>query len=322
MTKIIAELCQNHCGDFELLTKMIEECAAAGAEYCKIQSIDSNELTLRERFENGKLDDSGFVKIIKRPYAEEKKRLDKLNLSIEQQQLFADICNKNNIKPLTTVFTKKQVETYSKVNWGHNTVKIASYDCGSIPLMKKLIAVGVDNFIISTGATYDKEIERTCNFLKNQNIHYSLLHCVTIYPTKLVDGHMRRMNFLRNFCKNVGFSDHSSYEEDWLKLSLMSIINDSVFVERHFTSIDKSKTKDGKVSLNKSQLSELVHLTKKSKSELLKILNEKCTNLEIELMNGEENRSLSHEELLNRDYYKGRFASVCELGNYDYNWQD
>jgi len=320
MTKIIAELCQNHMGDIDLLKKMINECALAGAEYCKIQSIDSNELTFRERFELGSVDELGKIVTIKRPYFSEKNRLDKLNLAIEDQQLFVDECKRNNIKPLTTIFTKNQVNNYKKIDWGHNTVKIASYDCASIPLLNDLIGAGVDNFIISTGATFNHEISKTCTFLNNMGVKYSLLHCVTVYPTKIEDGHINRMTFLKKFSNNIGFSDHSSYEKDWLKLSLLSIIKDANYVERHFTSIDKVKTRDGKVSLNFDQLRELVCLTKEKKEHLLTVLNQKCTKEEIKKMLGEENRDLSNIELLNRDYYKGRFASKDKQGNYLFNW--
>ena len=53
MTKIIAELCQNHNGDLKILKEMVHAAAEAGADYCKIQSIDSSELTHRERFDKG-----------------------------------------------------------------------------------------------------------------------------------------------------------------------------------------------------------------------------------------------------------------------------
>ena len=37
---------------------------------------------------------------------------------------------------------------------------------------------------------------------------------------------------------------------------------------------------------------------------------------------GKEKRKLSHEELLNRDYYRGRFASINSKGEYVYNWEN
>ena len=48
---------------------------------------------------------------------------------------------------------------------------------------------------------------------------------------------------------------------------------------------------------------------KYKKSELAKIL-------------GSSNRELTNEEILNRDYYQGRFASKTKSGKIVYNWDD
>ena len=37
---------------------------------------------------------------------------------------------------------------------------------------------------------------------------------------------------------------------------------------------------------------------------------------------GSETRDLSAQEILNRDYYRGRFASIDNNGNYIYNWEE
>ena len=51
MTKIIAELCQNHNGDKKLMSDMVAAAAEAGVDYVKIQSMQSKDLTKRSRFE-------------------------------------------------------------------------------------------------------------------------------------------------------------------------------------------------------------------------------------------------------------------------------
>ena len=43
---------------------------------------------------------------------------------------------------------------------------------------------------------------------------------------------------------------------------------------------------------------------------------------EFESMKGHKQRELSHEELLNRDYYRGRFASKNKKGELVFNWED
>ena len=93
MAQLIAELCQNHNGDEKIVEEMVHAAAESGADYAKIQSIDSNELTYRERFENG-LIEGGKVKVIKRPYQSEYDRLKKLDLTEEFQLNFHKICEK------------------------------------------------------------------------------------------------------------------------------------------------------------------------------------------------------------------------------------
>ncbi|MEK7575791.1 MAG: general stress protein, partial [Patescibacteria group bacterium] len=75
MTKIIAELCQNHNGDRNILAKMIKAASDAGADYVKGQIIFSEDLTYRPRFEEGVVEEHGIRKSIKRPFAPELERM-------------------------------------------------------------------------------------------------------------------------------------------------------------------------------------------------------------------------------------------------------
>ena len=102
MTKIIAELCQNHNGDIKILQEMVHAAAESGAEYAKIQSMLSKDLTHRKRFDNG-LVEGGEIRVKKRPYATELERLSKLDLNDDQHHLFSDFCKKYKIKPMTTI---------------------------------------------------------------------------------------------------------------------------------------------------------------------------------------------------------------------------
>src|SRR5690606_41030573 len=82
---LIAECCQNHNGDMEILKRMIHAAAENGADYVKLQSIRSRELTHRERFDEGVIE-NGVVKVIKRPYKPELERLSKLDLSLDRSE--------------------------------------------------------------------------------------------------------------------------------------------------------------------------------------------------------------------------------------------
>ena len=64
-------------------------------------------------------------------------------------------------------------------------IKVSSFDCASFKLIDELSKSNFDKIIVSTGATFDREIEKTVSILKNNNQKFALLHCVSIYPTPL-----------------------------------------------------------------------------------------------------------------------------------------
>ena len=91
MVNVIAELCQNHNGDLKILDEMVAAAAEAKkANYVKIQSMRSSDLTFRKRFEKG-LIEGGRIRVIKRPYKTEYNRLKKLDLSDKQHYHFIEI---------------------------------------------------------------------------------------------------------------------------------------------------------------------------------------------------------------------------------------
>ena len=122
-----------------------------------------------------------------------------------------------------------------------------------------------ENLIISTGATFDSEIELTSKILDNHN--FSFLHCVTIYPTPMEKLNLARMNYLRRFSKKVGFSDHSLVSRDKLIASKIAIMFGADIIERHFTILPENETRDGPVSINPKQLKELSDFSKMSKDD-------------------------------------------------------
>ena len=63
--KVIAELCQNHKGDFKLIEEMVQAAAESGANIAKIQFMNLN-LTHRKKFDQGIIE-GGEVKVIRDP---------------------------------------------------------------------------------------------------------------------------------------------------------------------------------------------------------------------------------------------------------------
>lgn len=309
---LIAECCQNHNGSKEILKRMIYAAAENGADYVKIQAIRSRELTHRQRFDEG-VTENGVVKVIKRPYQPEVERLSKLDLDLDVERWFVEECWKAGIAPLTTAFTRSAAQEIKDL--GYEAIKVASYDCASFPLLEDLKKYW-NTIFVSTGATYDEEIEQAAKILTGTN--YSFLHCVTMYPTPMEELHLRRMTYLRRFVSRVGYSDHSKVADTDLWASKIALALGADCVERHFTILEPGETKDGPVSINPKQLKELRTFANKGRDERMAIINEEYPEWQKSL--GQANRTLSPAELLNRDYYRGRFAT--KMGDkVIYNWE-
>ena len=314
--KVIAELCQNHKGDFNLIKEMVHAASEAGADIAKIQFIDSQDLTFREKFDHG-LTENGETKVIKRPYKEEFDRLKNLDLTKDDHLNFIEVCKKFKITPMTTIFNLSKINYAKQLKF--NAIKLASYDCGSHYMIEQILKKNFDKIVISCGASYDEEIEKTCNLMRGHN-DFTLLHCVTIYPTPLIEAHLNRIKYLKKLADNVGISDHSDPEKTGYKLCIGAVNMGANLVEKHFTILKKNQTKDGPVSVNEKQLKELISLVNLSDDDRESYIKKNIP--EYEQMLGKEKRELSKIEILNRDYYRGRFASKNKSNKTIYNWDE
>jgi N,N'-diacetyllegionaminate synthase len=313
MRTIIAELCQNHQGDLKLLDEMVWAAAESGATYAKIQSMLADHLTRRERFETGQWED-GQQTAIQRPHQPEYERLKPMDLDDEAHHRFIETCRKAGIQPLTTIFSRARIPFIASL--GLPAIKVASYDCASFPMLEELKA-RFDHLFVSVGASRDEEIEQAAALL--QGHPFTFLHAVTIYPTPLTEIHLARLDYLRQFSASVGFSDHTLVARDGLKASIAAMSWGADVVERHFRLLPEEATKDGPVSIGPDQLKELVRFAGMDTQELREYVEREIP--ELPQMIGQARRELSPTELLNRDYYRGRFASPVADG-WVYNWEE
>ena len=319
---LIAELCQNHNGDFNLVRDMVDAAVDAGATHIKIQHIHVKNLTMRPQFEEGFVS-GGETLSIKRPFKAEFDRLKKLELSSKDSRDFVEYVKSKGAVPMTTCFSRDTISTL--VEEGYECIKVASYDCASFAMIREL----ADNFkelIISTGATFDDEIGYTADLLNSKGTKFSLLHCVTIYPTPLEEMHLSRMEELKKYGGGIGFSDHSLVERDGVLASKAALALGASVIERHFTILEKDETKDGPVSIKPAHLKELRRFSELDKDDQIAELNETMPDWR-SVLSGNKDRSLSKAELLNRSYYRGRFASPRVHGEHRaeqmiFNWEE
>lgn len=305
---LIAEFCQNHNGSFAVLREMIAAAADSGATHAKIQTIFADDLSYRLEFE-GLSETPANQSFLVRPWAAEYRRLHSLELSVAEQAEFVVECEKRGLTPMTTAFNLTTIPMIREI--GIQTIKIASYDCASLPLVEAA-AEYFNHVVLSTGASYNHEIEAAASLLAAMKKEFTLLHCVTIYPTPLTQMHLSRMSYLKQFTSNVGLSSHPGAAELGISADLIALSAGAAAIERHFTVLPREETRDGKVSTTPRELRkirEFMDLRVQQKSDSLGVTAEEVT-----IAMGDEHRQLSEIELQNRHYYRGRFINRTTAG--------
>jgi sialic acid synthase SpsE len=206
-TQLIAEIGANHAGDMELAVRMIEAAAASGAHWVKFQSWRAD--TLREGSAHPSY---GWYQ--------------QAQLSDDDHRRLIAACESNGVHFLTTCFDLQRVSFLASL--GLTTIKVASPDLASHQLLAELRS-HFDHLIVSTGMSYDTEVQATAALLKDTS--FTFMHCVSLYPTPLEAVNMERMDWLRTFTPSVGFSDHTQGTE----APMLAIARGAAFVEKHFT---------------------------------------------------------------------------------------
>jgi sialic acid synthase SpsE len=262
-TKIIAEAAANHNGDMQVARKMIAVAAESGADYIKFQSWLSGNLIT---------DDPS-----NRQYYKERELSDQAHFEL------MDECRKHGISFLTTCFDIGRIDFLKKL--GVREIKVASPDAGSYRMIEAL-KDNFDHLIVSTGMSYESEVRKTADLLKGRS--FTLLHCVSLYPTPPEKVNMARMDWLRQFTPSVGFSDHT-FGTDAAKLA---IARGAAYVEKHFTLDRKMPGRDQPLSAEPAELKEICAFARTA-----------------EAMMGPGRNDLFDEEVPARNRYVGRWGN-------------
>tara|TARA_Y100001938_G_scaffold30135_1_gene40939 strand:- start:1181 stop:2026 length:846 start_codon:yes stop_codon:yes gene_type:complete len=276
--KFIAEMCQNHNGNMDLLETMVVDAAKNGADICKIQTIEAKHLIYWKEFEDF------------RPYEKEYERLKSLELSVDDEKKFVEICRQNKVEPMTTIFEHRAHKRFNDA--GYKLMKISGYSVQKVlPSIKQF---NFEHLYISTSSMTYGEIEWLIKQLKINLPYrnYTLLNCTCVYPTPLEKLNLQNIEFYRKHfgIKNVGLSDHTNPHEDNLLSSKLAIYQGIDVLERHFTILGIDETRDGKVSITPDMLSELKRFSMLSPKEQYEEINE-----------------LNETQKFNHHYYRNRF---------------
>lgn len=279
---VIAEIGNNHNGDFDRAIALVDAAVAAGADCAKFQMRKLDEV-YRASSLSGKDDDLAVEYTLD--------LLRRFELPTAQQKKIAEYCAAKGIQYLCTPWDAKSVAVLE--GFGVQAYKVASADLTNLPLLACLTATG-KTLIVSTGMSTTDEIKAAATFLDDRDASYVLLHCQSTYPAALHNIHLRFMETLREIHPVVGYSGH----ERGIAVSTAAVALGAVVIERHITLDREMEGPDHAASLEPEEFKALVSGIR-----------------EVEAARGEKlaERALSQGELINRENLAKSLVAARDL---------
>jgi N-acetylneuraminate synthase len=279
---IIAEIGNNHNGDYDAAIKLIDLAIDAGADCVKFQMRDLETL-----YKSRGIADNADLGV--------EYTLDLLSkFQLSDRELFKafDYCRSKGVPPLCTPWDIKSVEKLER--YGLSGFKISSADFTNHHLISALASIGKP-LICSTGMSTEFEIIKTIDFMISKAVNFSLLHCNSTYPAPFKDINLKYLNRLKALSHGrlIGYSGH----ERGVAVPIAAVAMGAKIIEKHFT-IDKNlEGNDHKVSLLPTEFSEMVSLIR---------------NVEA-AMGSEAERDITQGEMINRHNLAKSLMINCNL---------
>jgi sialic acid synthase SpsE len=246
---IIAEIGNNHEGNFNTAKKLINAAASTGVDAVKFQTFITDDFVSSnypsyERLKKFEFTHQQFLKLKK--------------FANEQQLNFIS----TPLDFLSANFLKKNCKI----------IKIASGDNNFYDLINVFLDFK-KKLIISTGMMNDANVEKLIKFIlkkkgdKFLSNNLSLLHCISSYPAEDKSLNLMSIKYLADKYKdiNIGYSDHSlGYDACVTAVALGARI-----IEKHFTLNNNfSNFRDHKLSLNPVDMEIMVKKIRKVEMQL------------------------------------------------------
>lgn len=238
---VIAEIGINHEGDFKKALKMIDDAAKAGCECVKFQCHVIEDEMIPNNVIPGNAKES-IWEIMKR-----------CALTEDEDRKLKKYTESKGMIYLSTPFSRAAAERLKKLNLP--AYKIGSGECNNYPLIEH-IAKFKKPIILSTGMNNLNSIDKAVQIIKKNKLPYALMHCTSIYPTPYEKVRLGALNDLgRKFPDAVlGLSDHSY----GIYTCLGAVSLGASILEKHFTSTKSWPGPDIDISMNPSELKELI----------------------------------------------------------------
>ena len=238
---IVAEIGNNHEGDFNLAIEMINQASFAGADAVKFQTFITDDFISNK-------DKNRFS------------RLKSFEFSFDE---FNKLANHAEKKGLIFFSTPLDIESAIFLNKICPIFKVASGDNNFIQLINKIIDFDKP-MIISTGLLNSIDLDKLYNHINTYSKgsynedKLAFLHCVSSYPVPYDQTNLKTLfDFKQKYIgkATIGYSDHTIGID---ACNIASSIGAQI-IEKHFTiDNDYSDFRDHKLSSNPDEFKSMV----------------------------------------------------------------
>lgn len=237
---VIAEIGNNHEGDFNLALRLIDEAAEAGVHAVKFQTF------IPEQY-SSQLDTTRI------------ERLKEFQLSFSQFEKLSEHTKQAGKVFISTPFDLESARFLGTIADG---IKIASGD-NIFEQLIKTVAETNKPMIVSTGLANTSQVQNAGRLINNVwaknkcDAELAILHCVASYPVPSKEANLLAIPALAERLNNItiGYSDHTLGVE----AAVLAVALGARIIEKHFT-IDNnySDFRDHQISANPNTLKEMI----------------------------------------------------------------
>ncbi|KAE8746457.1 hypothetical protein FOCC_FOCC006823 [Frankliniella occidentalis] len=260
---IIAEIGQNHQGNFNMAKKLIRIAKDCGADCVKFQKS-----CLPSKFNR---------RALRRPYpgpnswgdtyGAHKKYLEFSQEQFKELQDYAE-------QEVGIMFSASAMDEDSVVMLDHLGVpfiKVGSGDNCNLPLLQRAASTGRP-LLVSTGMMNLRDLRKLHEHLTKMRARFALLHCVSSYPAPVEQLNLRVIPELRRIFPDthIGYSGH----ELGVEASIAAVAAGARILERHLTLDKTMKGTDHCCSLEPLEMGRMVRTIRHVEAALGRPLKE------------------------------------------------
>ena len=211
--RIIAEIGENHAGDWALARRMLDEAVRAGADIVKVQSYRGADVAEKDP---------------ERDWFTQVQLPDELHFELKAA------AERQGVEFVSSPFSLERTRFLCE-KVGLKSIKVASSEMLNRPMLEYLNR-NAKTVYLSTGLATLEEV-REAERLLDRVPDLCILHCVTQYPLEDADANLRAVTALKQAFpgRTVGYSDHTI----GITAAVAAVALGAEVIEKHFT-VDRS----------------------------------------------------------------------------------